>query len=108
MVQKMGLHFPLYLGPSGSNCFHPASDTAWYLSTSAGVTFSDVANAATPLDAVQMVPLAGWLQVGCCLLFIAGCLFYYLLRDKKQCRDLENLIFLDVEIALKLEKVYCR
>eukprot|EP00814_Leptocylindrus_danicus_P011360 CAMPEP_0116042702 /NCGR_PEP_ID=MMETSP0321-20121206/25863_1 /TAXON_ID=163516 /ORGANISM="Leptocylindrus danicus var. danicus, Strain B650" /LENGTH=228 /DNA_ID=CAMNT_0003523261 /DNA_START=190 /DNA_END=876 /DNA_ORIENTATION=+ len=63
MVQKMGVHFPLYLGPSGSNCFHPASDTAWYLSTSAGVTFSDVANAATPLDAVQMVPLAGWLQV---------------------------------------------
>lgn len=63
MVQKMGVHFPLYLGPSGSNCFHPESDVAWYLSTSAGVTFSDVAHAATPLDAVQMVPAAGWLQV---------------------------------------------
>lgn len=63
MVQKMGVHFPLYLGPSGSNVFSPESDVAWYLSSSEGVTFSDIAHAATPLDAIQMVPAAGWLQV---------------------------------------------
>jgi len=62
MVQKWGIHFPLYLGPTGSNAFHPASDTAWLLSSTTGVTFSDVA-AAAPLDAVKMVPLAGWAQV---------------------------------------------
>jgi hypothetical protein len=67
MVQKWGVHFPLYLGPTGSNVFHPASDSAWYLSTSAGVTFSDVA-AAAPLDAIKMVPAAGWLQI----FFMAG------------------------------------
>eukprot|EP00553_Chaetoceros_curvisetus_P006891 CAMPEP_0204630074 /NCGR_PEP_ID=MMETSP0717-20131115/19525_1 /ASSEMBLY_ACC=CAM_ASM_000666 /TAXON_ID=230516 /ORGANISM="Chaetoceros curvisetus" /LENGTH=228 /DNA_ID=CAMNT_0051647201 /DNA_START=86 /DNA_END=772 /DNA_ORIENTATION=- len=62
MVQKFGVHFPLYLGPTGSNVFSPASDHAWYLSTTTGVTFSDIANAA-PLDAIQMVPMAGWLQI---------------------------------------------
>jgi len=67
MVQKMGVHFPLYLGPTGSNAFHPASDEAWMLSTSAGVSFSDIATAA-PLDAIKMVPLAGWLQI----FFVAG------------------------------------
>lgn len=67
MVQKFGVHFPLYLGPSGSNVFSPASDSAWYLSKSAGITFSDIA-AAAPLDAIKMVPLAGWVQI----LFVAG------------------------------------
>lgn len=67
MVQKFGVHFPLYLGPTGSNVFSPASDSAWFLSTSSGVTFSDIA-AAAPLDAIQMVPLAGWLQI----FFVAG------------------------------------
>ena len=51
MVQKFGVHFPLYLGPTGSNAFHPASDQAWLLSSSTGVTFSDIA-AAAPLDAI--------------------------------------------------------
>jgi len=63
MVQKFGVHFPLYLGPTGSNVFSPASDEAWYLSTSSGVTFSDVASAASPMEAAQMVPAAGWLQI---------------------------------------------
>lgn len=67
LVQKMGVHFPLYLGPTGSNCFHPESDTAWLLSSSTGVTFSDIAKAA-PLDAIQMVPAAGWMQI----FFVAG------------------------------------
>lgn len=67
MVQKFGVHFPLYLGPTGSNAFHPASDQAWLLSSSSGVTFSDIA-AAAPLDAIQMVPAAGWLQI----FFVAG------------------------------------
>jgi len=62
MVQKSGVHFPLYLGPTGSNAFHPESATSWYLSTSSGVTFSDIATAA-PLDAIKMVPAAGWLQI---------------------------------------------
>lgn len=62
LTQKLGVHFPLYLGPTGSNCFHPASDTAWYLSQSEGITFSDVANAA-PLDAIKMVPNAGLFQI---------------------------------------------
>lgn len=60
--QKLGVHFPLYLGPSGSNAFSPASDDAWYLSTSEGITFSDIA-AAAPLDAIKMVPMAGWVQI---------------------------------------------
>ena len=67
MVQKFGVHFPLYLGPTGSNVFHPASDSAWYLSTSSGVTFSDIA-AASPLEAIKMVPAAGLLQI----FFVAG------------------------------------
>jgi hypothetical protein len=62
LVQKLGVHFPLYLGPTGSNCFNPASDEAWMISTSSGVTFSDIA-AAAPLDAIKMVPGAGWLQI---------------------------------------------
>ncbi|GMI37968.1 hypothetical protein TrCOL_g5144 [Triparma columacea] len=37
------------------------------LSSSSGVTFSDIA-AAAPLDAVKMVPAGGWLQI----LFVAG------------------------------------
>jgi len=67
MVQKFGVHFPLYLGPSGSNVFSPASDSAWLLSSTTGVTFSDIASAA-PLDAIKMVPGAGWLQI----FFMAG------------------------------------
>jgi hypothetical protein len=63
MVQKFGVHFPLYLGPSGSNAFSPESSDAWLLSSTTGVTFSDIAHAATPLDAIAMVPEAGWLQV---------------------------------------------
>lgn len=61
-VQKMGIHFPLYLGPGGSNTFHPESGAAWYLSKSADVTFSDIANAA-PLDALKMIPAFGYLQI---------------------------------------------
>jgi hypothetical protein len=68
MVQKYGVHFPLYLGPSGSNVFHPTVTSGdWMLSSSSGVTFSDIA-AAAPLDAVKMVPAGGWLQI----LFVAG------------------------------------
>lgn len=67
LTQKLGVHFPLYLGPTGSNAFSPASDEAWLLSSTSGVTFSDIA-AAAPLDAVKMVPLAGWLQI----FFVAG------------------------------------
>jgi len=67
MVQKFGVHFPLYLGPTGSNVFSPASDEAWLLSSTSGVTFSDIATAA-PLDAIGMVPAAGWLQI----FFVAG------------------------------------
>jgi hypothetical protein len=61
-VQKSGVHFPLYLGPTGSNAFNPASDEAWFLSKSAGVTFSDLA-AAAPMDAIKMIPIAGWVQI---------------------------------------------
>lgn len=57
MVQKLGIHMPLYLGPE--------SGDPWYLSTSTGVTFADVSKAA-PLDAIQMVPPAGWLQIFIC------------------------------------------
>lgn len=63
MTQKLGVHFPLYLGPTGSNAFHPESSTAWLLSSTTGVTFSDIAHAATPLDAIQMVPMAGFVQI---------------------------------------------
>merc|ERR1719297_663394 len=45
MNQKFGVHFPLYFGPTGSNVFSPTSDQAWFLSKSAGITFSDVAAA---------------------------------------------------------------
>jgi hypothetical protein len=58
MVQKFGIHFPLYLGPSA---FAENADT-WYLSPSAGITFADISKAA-PLEAIQMVPLTGWAQV---------------------------------------------
>jgi hypothetical protein len=61
-VQKLGVHFPLYLGPSGSNAFHPDSTDAWLLSSTTGTTFSDIAHAA-PLDAIAMVPNAGWFQI---------------------------------------------
>jgi hypothetical protein len=67
MIQKWGIHMPLYLGPTGSNAFHPESDTAWLLSSSTGVTFSDIATAA-PLDALKMVPAQGWAQI----FFVAG------------------------------------
>jgi light-harvesting complex I chlorophyll a/b binding protein 1/light-harvesting complex I chlorophyll a/b binding protein 4 len=67
MMQKYGVHFPLYLGPSGSNVFSPESSDAWLLSSTTGVTFSDVAHAA-PLDAIGLVPAAGWLQI----FFFAG------------------------------------
>jgi len=61
MVQKFGIHMPLYFGPSVGD--------PWYLSTTTGVTFADISKAA-PLDAIQMVPLAGWLQI-----FIAAGMF---------------------------------
>lgn len=54
MVQKTGIYCPLYPGP-------PSGDP-WYLSTTTGVTFADVSKAA-PLDAIKMVPPAGWLQI---------------------------------------------
>merc|ERR1719343_1935598 len=39
-VQKLGIHFPLYLGPSGSNGFNPASSASnWLISTTTGVSF---------------------------------------------------------------------
>ena len=59
MVQKFGVHFPLYLGPSG---FSGASTDSWLLSSTTGTSFADV-SAAAPLDAISMVPLAGWAQV---------------------------------------------
>ena len=62
LVQKYHVHLPLYLGPSGSNVFHPADTAGWMLSPSAGISFADIA-AAAPLDAIQMVPMAGWLQI---------------------------------------------
>jgi len=62
MVQKWGIHFPLYGGPTGSNGFSPASDAAWYISKVDGITFSDIA-AAAPLDAIKMVPLFGIFQI---------------------------------------------
>jgi hypothetical protein len=62
MFQKFGVHFPLYLGPTGSNGFHPESSDAWLLSSTSGVTFSDIAHA-SPLDAIAMVPNAGLFQI---------------------------------------------
>eukprot|EP00533_Pseudo-nitzschia_delicatissima_P006151 CAMPEP_0116097858 /NCGR_PEP_ID=MMETSP0327-20121206/10924_1 /TAXON_ID=44447 /ORGANISM="Pseudo-nitzschia delicatissima, Strain B596" /LENGTH=228 /DNA_ID=CAMNT_0003589627 /DNA_START=11 /DNA_END=697 /DNA_ORIENTATION=- len=62
-VQKLGVHFPLYLGPSGSNSFSPESTASnWVISSTTGVTFQDIAQAA-PLDAIHMVPNAGWFQI---------------------------------------------
>ena len=67
-VQKLGVHFPLYLGPSGSNAFSPESTASnWLLSSSTGVTFQDIAQA-SPLDAIHMVPDQGWFQI----LLVAG------------------------------------
>jgi len=57
------VHFPIYFGPSGSNAFSPESSDSWYLSSSAGVTFSDVAHASSPFDAVAMIPPAGLFQI---------------------------------------------
>jgi len=62
-VQKLGVHFPLYLGPSGSNGFNPESTASnWLISSSTGVSFQDIAQAA-PLDAIHMVPNEGWFQI---------------------------------------------
>jgi len=62
-VQKLGVHFPLYLGPSGSNGFNPASSASnWLISTTTGVSFQDIAQA-SPLDAISMVPNQGWFQI---------------------------------------------
>ena len=66
-VQKLGVHFPLYLGPSGSNGFHPIEAHNWLLSTTTGITFQDIAQA-SPLEAVSMVPEQGWAQI----LLVAG------------------------------------
>jgi len=67
LVQKSGLHFPLYLGPSAFG----SEAATWYLSTSEGITFADVAKA-TPYEAIAMVPAAGWLQI-----FFAAGLFEF-------------------------------
>jgi hypothetical protein len=62
-VQKLGVHFPLYLGPSGSNGFNPESTASnWLISTTTGVSFQDIAQA-SPLDAISMVPEQGWFQI---------------------------------------------
>lgn len=84
MIQKWGIHMPLYLGPSGSNVFHPESSKDWLLSTTTGVTFSDIAEA-DPLDSIGMVPAAGWVQI----LFAAG--LFELTAWKRQWDD-ENPI----------------
>lgn len=84
MIQKWGIHMPLYLGPSGSSAFHPESSKDWLLSSTTGVTFSDIAHAA-PLDSIYMVPAAGWLQV----IFAAG--LFELAGYKRQWTD-ENPI----------------
>jgi len=84
MIQKWGIHMPLYLGPTGSSAFHPESAHDWYLSSTAGITFSDVAKAA-PLDAIYMIPGAGVLQI----LFAAG--LFELAGYKRQWMD-ENPI----------------
>jgi len=84
MIQKFGVHMPLYLGPSGSNVFHPDSSKDWLLSTTTGVTFADISHAA-PLDTIGMVPAAGWLQIA----FAAG--LFELAGWKRQWTD-ENPI----------------
>ena len=84
MVQKWHIHMPLYLGPSGSNAIHPDSAKDWLLSSTTGVSFSDIAKAA-PLDSIAMVPAAGWVQV----LFAAG--LFELAGWKRQWTD-ENPI----------------
>jgi len=61
-IQKLGVHFPLYLGPSGSNAFHPGDSANWLLSSTTGTTFADIAQA-SPLDAISMVPTQGWFQI---------------------------------------------
>ena len=82
MIQKWGIHFPLYLGPQGSNGFSPASSNDWFLSESAGITFTDISNAATPLEAIQMIPLFGFYQI----LFVAG--WFELLAAGRQESDI--------------------
>jgi len=61
-VQKLGVHFPLYLGPSGSNAFHPSESANWLISTTTGTSFADIAQA-SPFDAIAMVPNEGWMQI---------------------------------------------
>jgi light-harvesting complex I chlorophyll a/b binding protein 1/light-harvesting complex I chlorophyll a/b binding protein 4 len=61
LTQKLGVHFPLYFGPTGSNCFHPESANDWMISFD-GTTFSDLAKMA-PLDAISSVPNAGLFQI---------------------------------------------
>ena len=82
MIQKWGIHFPLYLGPAGSNAFNPTSSEDWFLSKTEGITFTDIANAATPLEALQMIPLFGLYQI----LFIAG--WFELIVAKSQESDI--------------------
>lgn len=60
--QKLGVHFPLYGGPTGSNGFNPVSDVDWYLSPSQGITFSELATL-PPLEAVTKIPGFGWVQL---------------------------------------------
>lgn len=55
MVQKSGVHFPLFLGPT-------TTDAGWYLSKSAGITFADL-SAMAPIDAIKSVPPAGFAQI---------------------------------------------
>jgi len=80
LIQKWGVHMPLYLGPTGSNVFHPESSKDWLLSTTTGVTFTDISHAA-PLDTLSMVPNAGWLQIA----FAAG--LFELTAWKRQWSD---------------------
>ena len=80
MVQKWHVHMPLYLGPSGSNVFNPDSSKDWLLSSTTGVTFSDIAKA-DPLDAIGMIPSAGLVQI----LFAAG--LFELTAWKRQWND---------------------
>lgn len=59
-VQADGIHFPLYA--TGSNGLTPESADNWFLSTSADLTFTDLA-AMSPLDAIQAIPTAGLFQI---------------------------------------------
>jgi len=81
MTQKFGVHFPLYLGPTGSNAFHPESDTAWLLSSSTGVTFSDIAKAA-PLEAIKV-------------------------RKKIKSRSFASFLFVAVAVHYELKLSFC-